>query len=181
MANKDDLLRKIKALAEQGAPGEREAAKNMLEKLMLKYDIDSIDDIEDEQSEMREFHFRNKYDKRILLQIAYKVIGHLFKTCNYRIIATQKKAKNYIGISCTKPQEVEILFLRDFYYELYLKEVDFFLEAFIQKHNLFGTPNKDTDYSDDDFDMERVLKMRSLQNGMSEANPILRLEGNDNE
>ena len=71
---KKQLLNKLKALAERGIGGEKETAQRKLEELMRKYGIEEAD-LSDEKKEGFKFKYKNKFEKKLILQIAYKTFG----------------------------------------------------------------------------------------------------------
>ena len=71
---KEELLRKIKALAEHGVDGEAENAAVMLDRLMKKYGVTEAD-LDDEKVEEFSFRWKYPYEDRLLAQIVFMVIG----------------------------------------------------------------------------------------------------------
>ena len=65
-------LLKVKALAEAGISGEREAACAMLNRLMLKHGLPESG-LSAEPKQQYSFSYENKFEKRILFQIYAKV------------------------------------------------------------------------------------------------------------
>lgn len=166
-----ELAQKLQALAERGEEHERNLAKAKLENLLNNYDLTS-EELSENYESVHEFSYKDKFEKTLILQIAYKVYGSIPEVYNYRNTVTNRKRRNLIGIKCTKAQNIEIEFLFDFYSELFKKEVDFFIDAFIQKHELFGTPTGENTPKRSPEELERSA---FLQAGMSEASPIIRL------
>ena len=74
MSNKAELLKKIKALADRGADGERESAQTLLTRLMEQYGI-SETEIEEERRETAWFPYSQETERRLLNQIIYMVTG----------------------------------------------------------------------------------------------------------
>ena len=68
-----ERLKGVYALALNGVEGEKQSAKKILDKLLEKYNL-SIEDIEEEQVEIFAFTYRGKWQKSLLIQIAYKVL-----------------------------------------------------------------------------------------------------------
>ena len=169
--NIKELAQKLQALAERGEEHERKLAKAKLERLLNKYDLSSEELLENYES-VYEFSYKNKFERKLILQIAYKVCDSIPEFYNYRNAISNRKCRNLIGVKCTKVQSIEIEFLFEFYSELLKKEVDFFVGAFIQKHELFGTP---TGENSPLHSLEELERSAFLQAGMSEASPILRL------
>lgn len=166
-----ELAQKLQALAERGEEHERKLAKAKLEKLLNNYDLTS-EELSESFESVHEFSYKNKFEKKLVVQIAYKVHDSIPELYDYRNTFTNRKRRNLIGIKCTKAQSIEIEFLFEFYSELFKNEVDFFFDAFIQKHKLFGTP---TGESSPKHSLEELERSAFLQAGMSKASPILRL------
>ena len=80
-----------------------------------------------------------------------------------------------LGCKCTRAQQLEIEFLFDFYKRTYKKDVDLFLRAFIQKHQIFGVLKDGQKGAD--IDEETLRKMMMLSNGMSDDKPLKQIEG----
>lgn len=132
------LLTKIKSLAEQGLGGEKIEAEKLLAKLLKKYNLSEADLGSEELQEL-ELTFKGKEEETLLLQICYKVFGNLDTTTSkvYRY-KYGKGSRNTKLIECTPSQAAQIVLYYDFYRELWKQEKAKLLEAFIQKHSLFG-------------------------------------------
>ena len=172
MADINSTLLKIKSLAD-GTPyaHEREVTLGKLHKLMEKLGI-TEQDLNDELVSTHDFKFRNKREKLLLNQILYKVFGSL-DWVDYSYIRGKRIISNIIGIECTKAQKIEIDFLFDFYKRLYKKEEQSFYEAFVQKHNLFGTPD---DRAGKTLKPEESMKRKKMMSGMENATPYKQIE-----
>lgn len=170
--NKQELLKKLKALAEHGVGGEKENAQKLLEKFMRKYNI-SEDDIDDDRIIKYSKKVKNDYEKQLLVQTVYKVTNG--DAYSFRYIATGRKIKNLVGYECTAAQNIEIEFLFDFYKRLFYKEIDLLLNAFIQKHDIFGTPPEDSS-SPDEMDLERISRLIQMMSVLSDETPQLQIE-----
>lgn len=71
--NKKDLLRKLKALAEKGVGGEKINAQKKLEALMQKNGI-TEDELDEETAIECLFNISGIRERRLLMQIIYKVL-----------------------------------------------------------------------------------------------------------
>lgn len=167
------LLKKVRALAERGAPGEREAASDMLERLLDKYGI-SERDLDEERREVYEFRFRGPEERRLLLQICFMVTNRTDNLYSYR---RARKLTASVGIECTEAERVEIELTFDFYRELWERERAAFLTAFINKHDLFGDPENHTAAPPRELSPEELEKMLSYMKGMSDESPRKMIEG----
>ena len=74
--DKSELLKKIKALADNGTGGEKVNATKMLAVLMKKYNISEKEILEDVINEF-EIKFQGFYAKELTGQVLYSVIGNL--------------------------------------------------------------------------------------------------------
>ena len=64
MSNKEELLKKIKALADRGVDGERENAQAILYRLMEQYGISEAE-IEEDRRETAWFSYRDRKSTRL--------------------------------------------------------------------------------------------------------------------
>lgn len=177
MNSKIELLQKLKALTEKGVGGEKRNAENMLNKLMDKYNISETELSEDTIAETR-FTYHGKEQERLLLQIIYKVTNATDNTHAYNYTKSNRKCRTIIGADVTAAQKIEIEFLFDFYVTQYEKERTALLNAFIQKHHLYGKlklgeqPKR--------VSPEEIIKMSKLMKGLDYVSPIRRLEAAEN-
>lgn len=170
----EERLRKIRELALRGCGGERDTAAALLDKLMKKHGI-TEQDLDREELQSFVFEFHGAHSKKLLLQIAYKVTGYRDRVYSRRYVESGRKCLTEVSIHCTEAQRAEIAFLHDFYLQLWEKEVEFFLSAFIQKHELFGTLKEGE--SGGEWSAEELRRFYALQHGMQDESPLLRLEG----
>lgn len=168
--DKAALLKKIKALAERGVGGEAENAEAILARLMKKYGI-CEDELDEERRSRHDFEFHGKEEKRILRQVVYKVTGGYAYELVY--CESGRKVKTKLGADCTPAEKVEIEFLFDFYKNLWEREKEAFLSAYIQKHRLFAIR---TDVEPQEISREEALKMAALMEGMSNESPLRAIE-----
>ena len=78
MTEREELLRRlerVKALAERGVGGEKENAEALLNRLMAKYGI-SEEDIEDTAERDYFIRYHNFWERKLIVQIAYKHLGN---------------------------------------------------------------------------------------------------------
>ena len=159
---KIELLKKLQALAERGERGERTAARRQLERLMEKYGVQEAD-ISDDALTMHWYRYSNPMEKKLLTQIFYKVAP---KRKTYKI-AYGEGTRTKAGILCTSAEALQIDVEYDFYKNLWAKELNFFLIAFIQKHQIFDmSPGHETDNT---MDRETIMRMSMLIDGMEDA------------
>ena len=171
--NTTERLKKLYALATRGEPGEKENALLLLEKLTKKYGV-SLDSLDDNVEKRFDMEFHGPWQKKILTQIVYKVCNEQGHWNNLRWTDSGRPCRTQIRVRCTEAQKVEIEFLFDFYTQLYKKEMDRFMTAFVQKHHLFGElkPGESGAKIDDD----EWARMLAMMHGMEDSSPTLRLE-----
>lgn len=165
MENKEkhlELMKKLRALAERGEPGERENARRMLDKLLKKHNVAEAD-LSDDVLEIHWFTAKDANEKKLLNQVAFKVAPtrDLYQR-NYG-----KGQRTMRGVKCTKAEAMQIEIEFEFYKTLWHEELAFFLRAFIQKHEIFdmspGHPTDDGRMSDDE-----LFRMAAMMNGMQD-------------
>ena len=84
---------------------------------------------------------------------------------------------------CTESQAIEIKIAYEFYLELFYEDLDLFLMAFINKHNLFGNPvdDKEEDYRSGYTD-EQLFRMSLFATGLKNSeSPVQRIEDKSEE
>ena len=173
MSTKVERLKKLRALAHGGVGGEKEQAQAILDKLMKKYDI-SLDEIDEEILNVYEFEYHGKEQESLLRQTIYKVTNSKTSMWGLAYTCSGRKCKTRLGGKCTAAQKVEIEFLFDFYKRLWDKERQALLQAFIQKHRIFGELKDDeepTELSD-----EETEKIFALMRGLSNESPQRQIE-----
>lgn len=165
-----ERLKRLRLLANQGSAGERDAARNLFEKLVRKYDYDlnCLDNYG--AAEMREFRFHGRIEEKLLLQTVAKIFNST-QISAWSKYSHGRKIPGLIIIECTKEQEAEIRFLFDFYAQLWKEEEGKMLSAFIQKHRI--TPDTESERKLSSEEKSDLLR-RML--AFSDADPVRRLE-----
>ena len=110
-------IKKLQALAERGVGGEKETAEKMLQRMLEKNGIRSLDELQSEEYEYVLFPYNGKYEKKLLMQCIYKVLTAAGDRTYYRTRGKRQK----LGIYCTKAQKIEIQMEFDFYRKVFLK------------------------------------------------------------
>ena len=171
MADINETLRKIKALA-NGTKNEheREAALMKFYELMDKHGI-SMDDIDDETIATYDFKWKGTRERKLLVQIIVMVMKRRDIT-TYFYRRKGRKVSNTFGLECTKTEKLEIDFMFDFYRDLYCREEETFFTAFLNKHKIFGPPS---DEDTGDMSDEERIKLLQLMDGMDDISPHKRL------
>lgn len=166
-----ERLKKIRELALNGVDGEKEAAQAALEKLSVKYGI-SIETLDEEIPHKFHFEFHGEEERRLLSQVAFKVIGETGHSFPLNYTDTGRRCKTKISIECTEAQRAEIEFYFDFYNRLWKKEKEYLYKAFINKHYIFG----ETAICSSETDYEERKKITAMMAGLSDEKPLLQLE-----
>lgn len=154
---KDELLKKLKTLAERGERGERDTASIMLRKIMDKYGI-TEDELDDEKVEMHWFGFKDKLDEKLLFQILYMVLGGE---------AVYTNGIKKIGVDCTVSQAVEIESFYSFYKVKLKEDLEVCYHAFVMKNNLYPQNGKTLDIKNlSAKEIEDFYKAQKMAMGM---------------
>lgn len=77
-------IKKLQALAERGVGGEKETAAKMLQRLLEKNGISTLEELEKEEVEYFLFSYKGRHEIKLLKQCMYKVLGHSNHTKYYR-------------------------------------------------------------------------------------------------
>lgn len=141
-------IKKVKALAEQGVSGEKEAAQQLLERLCARYGITLEELNEGEARRVYHFHVRTSVYKLFL-----QVFTHLYGVDDrFRNEVNVYRAKNGrdIQVSLTPTEYIEFNIFFEWHRQNYLKERrrmrEIFYSGYLEKHKLY--PCK----TDEDFD-----------------------------
>lgn len=139
MTNREDLLRKLKALSERGEGGEAINAADKLQQLLKQYGMDESD-LESETREQRTIkHGKGQFGQRLLGQVIYMVMGAVD---TYDMLRGGKKVPNITVVECTMAEQIEIQAAYNFYLHHLNAGLDKYYEAFIQKENIFPDASK---------------------------------------
>lgn len=166
---KDALLRKLRALAERGEPGERENARAILAGLMEKYGVEEAD-LQDDALEESCFVYCNDLERRLLMQTIFHVTNG-----DRRVYAHKrgKGSRSTICCTCTKAEAVQIGIEFDFFRELWAQELDLFYRAFIYKHCIYSSrPSNEPD----PLSAEEHIRIGLMMAGMQDKSLQLRLK-----
>ncbi len=169
MGTEKERLKKIYELALRGTDGEKEQAKAILDKLLIKYEM-SLEELSEDKVEFYSFDYHGIDERRILNQTIYKVTGdinNIFDVYNSR---TGRKKKTQSGTYCTKAQKAEIEFLFEFYKTLWEKEKEALLLAFIHKHDIYGSLKEGE--KGREISSEEIKKMALFMVGLSDEQPV---------
>jgi hypothetical protein len=169
-----ETAKKIKELADKGIGGEKQNAKELLDRFLKKNNL-SLDDLESE--EKKDFYLDDKeFPKEfewILIQIVACIDHSMTDVIKYRRLkktpSSQKEIKKILGykcfvmLECTAAHYAEISTKFHVYKAAYQKELDLFNYAFMLKNDLMPNEGgKGRDISDEEAD--KIVKMASTIN-----------------
>jgi len=160
MKNHEDLLRKLKALAEGGVGGEKINAEALLQKLLKKYDIDP-DSLNDDALNFVEFKYKKGlYQSELLLQVILSVIPTVHRK--------NAKYRSYIKVEVTRSEEIEIHAKYDFYSKKLKEDLDIFASAFYHRNGLFYQGKSESKNKSEPMDHEKIQKIVKMMNGLDQ-------------
>lgn len=172
MSNKIELINKLKRLMNSDNESEKASAEEKLHLIMNKYEIDESE-LDDGQDKKYDLYYHNNIEKRILIQVMFKVLGDDYKNKVY--VERNKPGKNIkLIVYCTYERYVEISVQYDFYKELILEDLDTFITGFIYKHHIFPA-NSNSNHHGTPEELDRVRKAMSMTTGMSDKSFIQRI------
>lgn len=171
-----DKLRKVLALAQSGQAGERDAARNLLDRLLKEHNL-TIDDINSDEQDIRWFKIGKGPDaKRLMMQIYFMVTGE-----NQTSYWTKKGYPGEIGYMVTKTQAADM----ETYFSILMpamkkelaKARDIAFSAFCLKNNIGSGKSSGDDKELTPEEIRRLISISLYQNTM-EPTPFRRqIEG----
>ena len=164
MSKREDVLQKLKALAERGVGGEAENAEKLLKKMMEKYGV-TEEQMDDERRVRHGFRYRGAFGKELMHQIIFMVMGAGTTIYRYR-----DSTKECI-IDCTKAEQIEIEAAFAFYRRILDNGLRKYYDAFVQIEYLFP-PDMEIREG-----VEIDPEMLALARGMQKHERILEIEG----
>lgn len=180
MDNKEKIIKrlmKIKALAEQGASGEREAAERLLADLMSRYGITDDDLSEDVSS----IHLAKIKEGFISYKLFVQMCGIVMGVANPRILDMRKASRKDMrlfheagygpvnanaGVDCTASQFAEIMSMYEFYIRDFEIQEDTFLYAYLDKNNLLIPRPSSDDFDVPDDDIDKAIRAMRMKEGI---------------
>lgn len=163
--NKLNRIKKIYRLSEEGVGGEQVVAKQLLEKLMSKYDL-TIEDIKGE--EIFEFKYSIKKDKE--LKTLFEQVLWCMLTYDS---AVKTRLNDYRGYNftffCTQAENVDLIEAYIHYKKEFLNEKKMLLDAFIIRHRLWSKDKQPTSEKKKltPKELEEVERLIKMAGGMS--------------
>ena len=154
-------LLKIKALAERGEGGEKEAAIKMYHKLLKKYDIDEKALQKDKLSK-HWFTYETDIEENLLVQIFYMVTGD---------------PEYFRRTSRTRGTQCGCI---EFYKDALNQELEAFLMAFKLKNHLFPDESARCFVPEEEEEIsEMLLKAQKFAEDIDKSNPVRRIASAD--
>ena len=165
-------IKKLQALAERGVGGEKDTAEKMLQKMLERNGIQSLDELQSEEPEYTLFSYNGKHERKLLVQCIYKVMTAAGETRCYH----SKGKRQKLGIYCTKAQKLEIRMEFEFYRNVFYEELDIFMSAFINAQGIFppDAPKESFDKTN-----KRDIRVAQMASGIDKRTRALMLDGNE--
>lgn len=154
-----EKIRKVQALANRGADGEKQSAAALLDKLMKQYGIDEAEIVE-ERLEKCFFRYKTPTGK-----IPFKCVG-----------SYSGRARKQVGIDCTAAERLEIEFSYEFYKAALEEEMERFYSAFLMKNDIFPPDSKKAEeIPAAEISQSEAFKLQALMAGMGDhtRRPVL--------
>lgn len=174
--DKLELIKKVKALADNGFGGEKQNAQALLDELMLKYNIKD-EDIQEDIIKDFDIKLPKVFNATgLTAQVFYSVVGNKDRGKKGFFSYTPGRKKEYF-VSCTAAEYLEFEAKFKFYLFYYKKELERFYEAFVHANRIFPSLDKITK---DDIDVEITeedIKMLELASKLEQHEYRLQIEG----
>lgn len=134
--NKEDILKKLKALSEdtRGNEFERKIAEERLNELIKKYHIDP-ESINTENLVRRDFYFKEEWERRLIGQTMYMLFPH-------KDMYKHSRKRNWIWCEMTDAEYLEFETHYCAYKASFEHEWQLFFTAFISKNGIFPPEDK---------------------------------------
>ena len=126
-----ERLIKLLRLARRAEGHESDTAWTMLHKLLDKYGY-SLEDIDDEATELRWYRFKGQGEKQIL----HNIIWLTFGDDDYR--THRVKGKKAVGVHTTKAQDIQIREESAAYFKAWRDQLKATILAFISVNDIYG-------------------------------------------
>lgn len=151
-------LRKILELAQNGRAGEREAAREKLEALLKKHNLE-LEDIKTERTRVEWYRYASKAEYRLLVQIVCQVT-------NSQTMHSEKSRskRNQVGLRLTNLQHRDVEWLFGIHKRSLKKHLEDAIVAYIYANNIFseGDGGESTPLTKEEKErLRRVLGMAS--------------------
>ena len=170
--NLESKLRKLLILSERGIDGEKDNAAGMLDKLLEKHGL-NLSDISDEAIETYWFKYKGKFQKRLLIQVIVATAGKGVS------VGTNQFQRGKIGAELTKCQMLEVEMLFSAYKIALEEELEFALEAFVNKNHIFSQGDSEEverEYTAEEIQRSKLMAERMMS--MKKVEVRKQLQGN---
>lgn len=168
-----ELLQKLKALADRGVDGEQVQARRILDRLLKKYGVAEAD-LMDEALQEYKFKYIGPRQQSLLVQVCYKITNGDRRVYSYR---HGKGSNSEICCFCTKAEAIQIGLEYDFYKELWREEEALFYRAFIYKHRIFRDSPPEKEDEEAGISAEELLRVQLMMQGLQDKEPRLMIAG----
>lgn len=153
------LIKKLRMMVKAGTLEESKLAQLRLNNLLRKYHLSEAD-LEEDAIKDFEFRYSGKLERKLLLQIIYRVLKSQSRlSSSVKKYVSGKGQRTVLIVECTEAENIEIHIQFEFYTKLFKKEMDTLTEAFIQKHRLFGTMDEPIAFEKNDENIMRIVNM----------------------
>ena len=168
----NELLKKIKALAERGIGGEKENAEKLLKKLMQEHNIKE-EDLDEETIKVFPFKMPKFYNSTKLAgQVFYSIVG--FEVNNGKGFYTNGLKQLYI--KCTAAEFVEFEAKFKFYSYHFKNDLKTFYHAFIEANKIFPPPDKTLENEHSELTDEDRAAVK-MADSLNKHDYLLQIEG----
>lgn len=164
--NKEELLLKIKTLAEKGVGGEKENAELLLKKLCDKYGI-TEELISEEQIKCFDISWGTKLEKELAHQVFYSVVGNINEN---KKMYTYTKRKQKGCIECTYAEFLEFQAKFNFYKHHLKQDLKIFYSAFVQRNSIFPDAKLIKQEKEKFFLSDEDIAILNMAKGMEKHN-----------
>jgi hypothetical protein len=154
-----EVLKKLAVLAERGEENERQTALEMLQRLLLKYNITLPDLINLDEKE-REFNYTSRDNLTILAQCIWSV--------NADANVSFDSGKNKVFVKLKSSDYIEVVEKFIYFYPLFEKEKMKLMLAFICKHNLTTLPT-DNNKGENNMSNDEMSQVIQMMQGMNNS------------
>jgi hypothetical protein len=159
-------LKKLLALSERGEAGEADNARMILEKLCRQYGISISDLLDEEKTKVYTFSIGRKSIYRILFGQCYAKVTHK------KQIRMLRLSRDRVAIKLTALQYAELSSLFIWHQANFTKEFvemeKTFTDAYISKHDLYGSQKAANNEELTFEDLERLHKMLIMRETLSD-------------